>query len=317
MMMSQNSSSPPINSNQQSPQKRSKRFYFEDSIYMLHPTRRNSPFKYDIIFVHGLLGTVFRTWRQASWEVNSPEYTTCWPRDWMGKDLEHARILGVNYPTFLSEWRIQCPVKITLESRAEYILDKLMKADVGSRPIIWVCHSMGGLLVKQLLSTADSKSSTRKIATNTRGLVFYSVPHRGSNMAKLSDRTKAMLLPSTEVIELERGSPVLAEIHEKFLTLVNKYAIDCISFGEKLPSHIGTARFKMTTHLVTKDSADPGMGEFYELETNHFNICKPDCRTAPNYQLVLDFIKRKLFAATENKPLDRDANELMTVFSAY
>lgn len=40
-----------------------------------------------------------------------------------------------------------------ISERGKELLEKLQEAGVGERPIIWVAHSMGGLLIKSLLIT--------------------------------------------------------------------------------------------------------------------------------------------------------------------
>lgn len=39
----------------------------------------------------------------------------------------------------------------TIKERSSEFTRKLVMAGVGKRSIVWACHSMGGLLVKQLL----------------------------------------------------------------------------------------------------------------------------------------------------------------------
>ena len=55
------------------------------------------------------------------------------------------------------------------------------------RPIIFVGHSLGGLVIKQALITAREHEHTlseddeyAKILRNTVGIVFLGTPHRGS-----------------------------------------------------------------------------------------------------------------------------------------
>jgi len=96
----------------------------------------------------------------------------------------------------------------TLEVRSREIVEQLVAAGVGSRPVIWVGHSMGGLLIKQILVSARETSSLRHLVDNTHGVVFYSVPHEGSSLADFSSRTTAayLLSPSVEVRDLRAGS---------------------------------------------------------------------------------------------------------------
>lgn len=80
--------------------------------------------------------------------------TQCWPKDWLPKDCSNLRIIGVNYDTSLSLWSPMCPIekmKCTLDERSDDILEKLLTSGVGKRPVIWLTHSMGGLLVKNIL----------------------------------------------------------------------------------------------------------------------------------------------------------------------
>lgn len=86
----------------------------------------------DVIFIHGLLGGAFKTWRQKDphlsraniSESNSDQYpsivreqtiaadmlyTKCWPKDWLARDYPHVRIIVVDYDTHLTEWGRPCP----------------------------------------------------------------------------------------------------------------------------------------------------------------------------------------------------------------
>ncbi|KAM3674792.1 protein SERAC1 isoform 4-T5 [Ammospiza maritima maritima] len=225
---------------------------YADGVYVLHPQYRSSqPVRADILFVHGLLGAAFKTWRQQDMDRHldrrasegEEEYTQCWPKTWLASDCPSLRIISVEYDTHLSDWKAKCPVEAQRESiafRSSELLDKLKAAGIGDRPLVWVSHSMGGLLVKRMLVDASKNPEMDKIVNNTRGIIFYSVPHHGSQLAEYSINARYLLFPSVEVKEL---------------------------------------------------SKDIGIGDLIPVDVNHLNICKPKKKDAFLYQRTLKFIQ--------------------------
>lgn len=341
---------------------------FPRSIYVLHPTVRTMHVpKIDVIFIHGLWGGLFVTWRQRDneqkkhifkveqnippfnsghtisdektrafleevtefkqeeWnEIGSdfeivmedcplstnltacgpysftgeqcPEchesYTPCWPRDWLAKDCPYLRIVGVNYDTTISRWSPTCPsekIKCTLDDRSEEIMEKLKLAGVGQRPVIWVTHSMGGLLVKKILVKAW-ESGDRNICYQTKGIAFYSVPHLGSPLAELTQAMQLLLWPSVEVQELRKDSPELISLHEKFLKMLTHLHIEIISFAETKSTLVSPLRLQF--HFVPVPSADPGVGEIFEIPQDHLCICKPATQHSFLYQKLVDLTRK-------------------------
>lgn len=87
------------------------------------------------------------------------KYTQCWPKDWLPKDCRYLRVIGVNYSTSLSMWASICPAekgKFTLNDHSELLLQTLKNAGLGNKPIVWIAHSMGGLIVKNMLVKGKS-----------------------------------------------------------------------------------------------------------------------------------------------------------------
>ncbi|VDI56079.1 Hypothetical predicted protein [Mytilus galloprovincialis] len=279
---------------------------YEDGVYLIHPIyREKESINADIVFVHGLLGGPFKTWRQqdrkgpgadkssdGTESVKKGTYTFCWPKDWLAKDCGNIRILSVEYDTDLSTWNANRKVWRGLTVRASSILQKLKKADIGSRPIIWVGHSMGGLLIKQILSIADDTPGLDNIVNNTVGVLFYSTPHRGSSLAHLSNQASLIVAPTVEVKEMGRDSPMLRRLHKDFQQLVMEHGLPCLSFGELEKTQIRTPKLKML--IVPPESSDPGIGEFHAMKTSHLNICKPWDRDSELYTETLKFIRRYL-----------------------
>ncbi|XP_022097729.1 protein SERAC1-like [Acanthaster planci] len=281
----------------------------DDGIFLLHPqTRTRQVLEADVVFVHGLLGGAFKTWRQqdkANKETKEPQreeakedemspadekWTDCWPKTWLAKDCPHMRVLTISYDTHMSEWSAKCPFeseKRSLANRSTEILNKLHRAGVGQRPIIWVSHSMGGLLVKQMLLDACERSELQEVADQTHGVVFFSTPHHGSALAAASQQAKLLIYPSVEVKELIQDSPSLKNLHGRFRAFVQSRRLPVLSFGETKPMSIGLG---VKTVVVPVESSHPGYGEYHSLDVNHLEICKPPSQRSLLYQLTLRFI---------------------------
>ncbi|XP_011506367.1 PREDICTED: protein SERAC1 isoform X2 [Ceratosolen solmsi marchali] len=331
---------------------------YPQKIYLLHPLHRvSSKRDLDVIFIHGLLGGVFVTWRQRDldksthvpdiknnyntlslsemvdthpseflkdlardseireWQRIGQDFdvvlhdcpinvdsknivdsffckgsdkcmqqsemdykirTQCWPKDWLPRDVPNLRILGINYRTNLSMWASLCPItgdRSTIKDRSDEFTEKLVTAGVGKRSIIWVCHSMGGLLVKKMLVEEWKNGDKNNLLRNSKGIIFYSTPHRGSRVAALNQTTQLLVWPSAEVQELREQSPQLLQLHEDFLKMLKEYNIEVISFGETKPTRV--TALKVPLRFVNSDSADPNIGEFFEIPQDHLSICKP------------------------------------------
>nr|XP_031360217.1 protein SERAC1 [Lonchura striata domestica] len=273
---------------------------YPDGVYVLHPQYRSSqPIRADILFVHGLLGAAFKTWRQQDIDrrldrkasEGEEDYSQCWPKTWLASDCPSLRIISVEYDTHLSDWKAKCPVEAHRKSiafRSSELLDKLKAAGIGDRPLVWVSHSMGGLLVKKMLVDASKNPEMDKIVNNTRGIIFYSVPHHGSQLAEYSINARYLLFPSVEVKELSKDSPALKELNDDFLSFAKDKKFSVLSFAETLPTHIGSM---LKLHVVPVESADIGIGDLIPVDVNHLNICKPKKKDAFLYQRTLKFIQ--------------------------
>ena len=64
---------------------------------------------------------------------------------------------------------------------------------------------LAGLLIKKMLVMAKENPMLHRVVEETKGLVFYSVPHQGSPLAARSAQAKYVLYPSVEVTELSQG----------------------------------------------------------------------------------------------------------------
>uniref|UniRef100_A0A4W6CJS3 Protein SERAC1 n=1 Tax=Lates calcarifer TaxID=8187 RepID=A0A4W6CJS3_LATCA len=270
--------------------------------WRLHPPSTNTcqPIKADVLFIHGILGAAFKTWRQKdrTEEEEATEsrddYTECWPKSWLAADCPNLRVLSVEYDSHLSDWMAKCPAenqRTSLAYRSRELLKKLKLAGVGERPVVWVAHSMGGLLVKKMLLDAAEDPDMHRLLKNTKGIMFYSVPHHGTFMAEYSVNVRYLLFPSIEVRELCKDSPALRNLNENFLNMAKEKEFKVLSFAETLPTNIGPM---IKILVVPTQSANLGIGELIEVDVDHLNICKPEKKDSFLYRRSLQFIQEAL-----------------------
>ncbi|XP_021865902.2 uncharacterized protein [Spinacia oleracea] len=257
----------------------------------------------DIVFVHGLRGGPFKSWRISEDKSSTKsglvekidqeagKQGTFWPGEWLSADFPHARLFTLRYKTNLTQWS---GASLPLQEVSSMLLEKLVAADIGSRPTVFVTHSMGGLVVKQLLHQAKAENLDN-LVNNTVGVVFYSCPHFGSRLADMPWRMGLVLRPAPSIGELRSGSPRLVELNDFMRQLHKKGLLEVLSFCETKVTPIveGYGGWAFRMEIVPIESAYPGFGEIVVLEsTDHINSCKPVSRDDPSYTEILEFLRK-------------------------
>ncbi|XP_027189901.1 uncharacterized protein [Cicer arietinum] len=230
----------------------------------------------DVVFVHGLRGGPYKTWR-ISEDKSSTMSTlvekideeagklgTFWPGEWLSSDFPHARMFTLRYKTNLTQWS---GASLPLQEVSSMLLEKLVAAGIGNRPVVFVTHSMGGLVVKQILHTAKEEKFDN-LVNNTRGIVFYSCPHFGSKLADMPWRMGLVLRPAPTIGELRSGSSRLVELNDYIRQLYKKSVLDILSFCETKVTPIveGYGGWAFRMEIVPIESAYPGFGELVQWE---------------------------------------------------
>ncbi|XP_017033858.1 protein SERAC1 isoform X1 [Drosophila kikkawai] len=245
----------------------------------------------------------------------SDEYTNCWPMEWLPDDYPDSRIIGIDYTSAVTEWSANftkyCPCEKGqghIDVRATTLLERIVASDVGNgRPIVWIGHSMGGLLTKlMLLKSVDSQEpKVQQLAKNTKGIVFLGTPHRGSPIAKWKQHMQMILSPSIEVKEMEENSPKLLEMHRRFMGCLHTFLRDVkvVSVAEGTPTMLTT--FKFPLRIVTEESARIDFGDFYLMKDDHLSLSKPIYRQSFLYQRLLHVIHEAVRERSD--PRNQDA----------
>lgn len=124
------------------------------------------------------------------------------------------------------------------------------------RPIIFVAHSLGGLVAAQILvhgEQSHSGSAAQAISKNLRGLIFLGTPFRGAKVAKPAEIARRIL--ESFSIDTQKDtlkllgvdSKPLDELTRAFANVLNKRrsskdesdAIEATFFYETLKTRVG------------------------------------------------------------------------------
>jgi len=245
-----------------------------------HPKKNLIP-SVDVVAVHGLGGDSYSTWTTDS---------TLWLRDLLPSSplFQDARIMTFGYDAkaFLHPFEKSTTARTFTfaEALLSDLADKRVSAAARRRPIIFLGHSLGGLVIKSALRHARALYSLYgDVLDSTRAVVFFGTPHQGTDSAVwatyLGDLGKALGLRNTEVAkELKRWSYPLVELTTHFSDLAPNFQIT--TFFEK----------KKTHGILVVPEASARMGQQNErtrgLEADHNSVCK-FTEVDPNWQVVL------------------------------
>ncbi|KAK8241481.1 hypothetical protein HDK77DRAFT_444924 [Phyllosticta capitalensis] len=154
------------------------------------------------------------------------------------------------------------------------------------RPIIFVAHSLGGLVVANALSRPTGPNeASNGIRDATKGTMFLGTPFEGSSLGKWGSIALqlASLVVSThsmDVNDLKKQSKRVMGITQSFLKYLrvrdrsdSRNFLDVACFFEVYPTHSKVLK-KSIGLVVTKESAViPGV-DGQPIHASHSNMCK-------------------------------------------
>ncbi|KAI1169532.1 hypothetical protein F4777DRAFT_584825 [Nemania sp. FL0916] len=269
----------------------------------------------DLVFVHGLQGHPEKTWTYASqsghedkrwWlssrrknksTLSSMKHPVYWPYDLLGErlDLAKTRMLTYGYDSVATRFFGATNKQNIMEHGNDLMvaLEQERQGAARTRPLIFVAHSLGGILVKAALNKSwqHDDPHIQCLSRSTRGVVFLGTPHRGSAMASLgSIVTKLAKLglqdANSKVIRgLSPDNELLEEYSDTFSKLVRRYKIRVCTFYE---SKAMTRVYGIEGMVVPRESAlirCEGESE-RGLNANHSEMCKFSGPDDSNYRAV-------------------------------
>lgn len=270
-----------------------------------------------MVFLHGLQGGSDSTWRHKD--------GTYWP-DIIAADFPDLRVWTIGYQTDLVEIgrKPTIPLYQTSQIVGNLIHDAI--GEHGAQSIVFIAHSMGGLVVKWLVSLGQNAKSKNapafaQIADRIMGVVFCGVPHRGADVAsaaRLLEIFGRSVLPlpiglafliwrlgiSRTIKELENNADTLGIIHDTFTAWVHDRgaSLDVLSLIELYPYGIyGWIGRPFSTIIVPEKSAMLDFGEKERIPAHHIDLVKPSPAEPQNYSLIHARVARFLRRVQKNR----------------
>ena len=195
----------------------------------------------DIVFVHGLTGDAYNTWLHKRSRVH-------WPSQLLRQDVPESRILSFGYDADVVNILGGPTSNSRLSNHAASLVGKLVRireqSETETRKIIFVAHSLGGLVTEQALTHSKNSAEQylNQVEHHTAGIVFLGVPHCGSDLeawATFGRRMVSILRPTNKDIlsVLNPDSEMLHMVENNFYTNLRKRKndpIEIVSFYEEL-----------------------------------------------------------------------------------
>uniref|UniRef100_A0A8W7NZ19 Protein SERAC1 n=1 Tax=Anopheles coluzzii TaxID=1518534 RepID=A0A8W7NZ19_ANOCL len=247
-------------------------FRYAPKVYPLHPRgRQQAKPAVDVVFIHGLLGGVFVTWRQKDLKPQAASL--------LGKKHKDVHLVSTSSPSFTSLTNDIAPTDVDIPPNR-----------TGQRTEV----AYAARTYKSWSARKSSFEEEDHARTAEEGITAYK-DELLTGVAKLKQHTSALVWPSVEVQELEENSTHLLHLNKSFLRSVDSLGVrrpKIITLCEGKPTVLTS--FKLAIHVVPESSARIDAGDFYLTSEDHLNLSKPICRQSFLYQRLVGAIQEAI-----------------------
>ena len=286
----------------------------------------------DIVFVHGLNPKGSETHARQTW--TDDREGVFWPDILLRHELPSARVLLFAYNSSI----LNDASNAHVASHARTLCDRLKNGRLADqeihRPLVFVAHSLGGLLVKQALVEARTDPAYKCLKASTYRLVFFATPHRGAEGAGALEVAAKVCSaftgqPTNKLLDSLKAKSLITELSsDQFRHQLNDYQVLSFIERRKMPVKIkpwlpakNMVSFpcliitSVTAHsakyIVDASSAKLGAAQenFQDVDRNHSDICKFSSLTDHAYEGVGPNLKAMAIKARQHKALCGHTNE--------
>ncbi|KAK1993531.1 hypothetical protein LX36DRAFT_703444, partial [Colletotrichum falcatum] len=245
----------------------------------------------DLIAVSGLGGHAFGSF-------NERQGNFMWLRDGLPSDIPVARVLIYGYDSQL----VQSSSFQNLSDlgRALRVDLRAIRPSSRSRPIVFLGHSLGGLVIKETIVGLKEEASRANTAMldSIIGFMFFGVPHQGLAIESLVPLVQNY--PNRSLLEsLNKNSALLHRLDKEFNNAIHGRSPSIVSFyeTEKSPTAVKNANGKWELSgpsrvLVDVSSATCGSRYHHPIDRDHSGMVK--------YSNAYDVLYRRVIIALQD-----------------
>ncbi|PVH92190.1 hypothetical protein DM02DRAFT_576133 [Periconia macrospinosa] len=253
-------------------------------LYSSNQAERAEAPQADIVAVHGLNGDAKATWTHK-------KTGACWLKDFLPHDVENTRVMTFGYDATAAFGDTTADIEDHARDLLISLVDEREEDDEAQRPIIFIGHSLGGLVIKRALITARNEPKYSSVSESTIGILFFGTPHRGSENAKIPSTLASIASALTN-----RPSPNLLNALQAKSKELQKL---CNDFRHQLPNYQVCSFYEMKPMkplkklIVDKFSAllNEKNEEQIPVYANHEEMCKFGERGDVEYKKVFKRIR--------------------------
>ena len=174
-------------------------------------------------------------------------------------------------------------------------------AELEPKPIIFVAHSLGGIVVKKALVDSETTrvEEYRMVLEWTKYILFLGTPHRGTAAASwgvLLANISAVTVRDVDkklLRALQQDSELLEGIQEAFRRILDDQKVKIHSFQELR----GFSGVKLLSNKVVPDDSSKVESSFEKLETinaNHMEMARYGSKDDDGYNKISRALKKYL-----------------------
>lgn len=185
---------------------------------------------------------------------------------------------------------------MSLPDRAVQVLNLLTQRGFGQRPILLVCHSLGGLLAKQILRRAfeSTDSRQREVFNEARAVLFLATPHVGATLASMLNSFRTVLGTTVNAADLRAHDAHLRELYDWYRNHSSNSGIVTKTYFE--------TRNVLGFRIVNEPSSHPDVGaDPVPLDEDHLSIAKPREPDAQVCAAARELLREHVLAVREGQ----------------